>query len=715
MTEAFLSALWYRVASLRPQLRAHAQIHRHRYRGQAWYVLQDHASGRMHRFTPAAYMVIARMDGRRTIDAIWTEVAAELDEDAPTQDEVVQLLAQLHAADVVQCDTSPNAADLFERYRTQMKSGWKRNLFNPLSIKIPLWNSDAFLARTLPWVRPLIGRFGGILWLAVVLPAIVLAGMHWQELTENIGDRVLAAGNLLLIALTYPVVKALHELGHAYAVKVGGGEVHEIGLMMLVFFPVPYVDASAASAFRSKWQRAGVGAAGMLVEVFLAALALYVWLVMEPGLPRAVAFNVMLIAGISTVVFNGNPLLRFDGYYILADLIEIPNLAQRSLRYWGHLIDRSVLRTPDAKPFPASPGERLWFLAFGPASFAYRMLVLFGIVLFVAEELFVLGVVVAIWAVATSIVIPVAKMLHYLATNPHLRQNRSRAVAICGSTVATLIALAFFVPLPLHTAAEGIVWLPENAFVRAGTDGFVSRLLVEPGRAVRTGDGLIMSEEPTLVAETRLIAARVQALDKRLAAEMVSDRVQAEITRQELEKERAALTRAEERAGRLVAYSNADGIFVLPQPQDLPQRFFRQGEIIGYVTQPKAAIIRVVVSQDDIELVRSHLTGTEIKVPHRLAETFRAALVREVPAAADQLPSKALASEGGGRIVADPRDPHGTKALQRLFQLDLELAKPLSEVWFGGRVYVRFDHRWEPLAFQLYRRGRQLFLAHFNV
>ena len=149
--------------------------------------------------------------------------------------------------------------------------------------------------------------------------------------------------------------------------------VHEFGVMFLVFAPVPYVDASAASEFRSKWRRALVGAAGMIVEVFFAALALYVWLAVEQGLVRALAYNVMLIAGVSTVVFNGNPLLRYDGYYILADLLEIPNLAQRATRYWGYLVERYVFRTEDSKDFVATRGERIWLLLYAPASFFYRV------------------------------------------------------------------------------------------------------------------------------------------------------------------------------------------------------------------------------------------------------------------------------------------------------------------------------------------------------
>lgn len=144
------------------------------------------------------------------------------------------------------------------------------------------------------------------------MPALVLAGIHWPALTENVLDNVFATQNVVILALTYPIVKLIHELGHGFIAKAHGGEVHELGVMFLVFFPVPYVDASSSTAFRSKYSRAGVAAAGILVEVLLAALAMYVWHVVEPGIVRAVAFNVMMICGFSTIVFNANPLLRFD-------------------------------------------------------------------------------------------------------------------------------------------------------------------------------------------------------------------------------------------------------------------------------------------------------------------------------------------------------------------------------------------------------------------
>ena len=254
-----------------------------------------------------------------------------------------------------------------------------------------------------------------------------------------------------MMALSFIVLKALHELGHGYAVKAFGGAVHEIGIMFLVFAPMPYVDASAASEFRSKWRRALVGAAGMIVEVFIAALALYVWLAVEQGLVRAFAYNVMVVAGISTVVFNGNPLLRYDGYYILSDLLEIPNLAQRATRYWGHLVDSYVFRTEGLPEFVATPGERIWLLLYAPASFLYRIAVMLAIAIFIASEYLAVGVAIAIWGIFTGVVLPIGKALWQVFASPRLQRNRTRAVITTCSLIAVRVDRLVLDPGPaLH-------------------------------------------------------------------------------------------------------------------------------------------------------------------------------------------------------------------------------------------------------------------------
>jgi putative peptide zinc metalloprotease protein len=715
MAAPFLSASWYRVAGVRPELRAHARIHRQRFRGQPWYVLHDSASGKLHRFSPAAYRVIQLMDGQRTIDEMWTEVAAEAGEEAPTQDEVIRLLAQLHAGDLLQADLPPDVDELAERGSKQKRQKLLQSFINPMSIRIPLWDPDAFLNRSWPLLRPLFAPLGLVLWLLAVLPAMVLAGVNWHELTANLSDQVLSAHNLILLWLVYPLIKALHELGHAYAVKSGDGEVHEMGIMLLVLAPIPYVDATASGAFRNKWRRALVGAAGMLVELFLAAIAMAVWVMVEPGLVRSIAFNVLFVAGASTLLFNGNPLLRYDGYYVLADLIEIANLGNRSNQYWQWLAKRYLFGITSVERPPASLGERRWFLFYGAASFVYRTLVMIVITLFIAGEFFFVGVLLALWAATTMFVLPIGKGLNYVLSSPELQRHRTRARLVTFGSLAAFVLFVLSVPMPLRTHAEGVVWVPENAEVRAAADGFVEQLLVQPEERVEVGEVLLVTAQPTLAAELEQARARVRQLEVQYTTQMFDERTQAAATKEDLRRERSALARAEEKVDSLLVVAAVAGALKLARPQDLPQRFVKKGELLGYVLDGPPRLVRVVVSQDDIALVREARDEVRVKIADRVEQTYSARLIREVPGGHDELPSRALSLEGGGQHGTDPRDPNGLKSLQRLFQFDLELPPEVGPLQIGTRVYVRFHHRAEPLAEQWGRRLRQLFLSRFNV
>ena len=302
---------------------------------------------------------------------------------------------------------------------------WKTYLRSPLSLRFPLFKPEKFLAQTAYLVRPLFTAPGAFLWLAVVGAALVLAGLHWQELTENVTDRVLSGQNLVLLWLVYPLIKALHELGHGYAIKVLGGQVPEMGIMLLVFMPVPYVDASSSSAFREKWRRLLVGAAGMLVEIFVASLALFCWLVLSPGFLRSICFNVIFIASISTILFNGNPLLRYDGYYILSDLLGIINLAQRGTSYLGYLFKRYAFGLHEAEPPYTGPGERFWFVFYTIASAIYRIFLYFGIFLFISGKFFLVGILLGLWSIVGLVLVPAFKKIRYVMTDPSLRDKRS--------------------------------------------------------------------------------------------------------------------------------------------------------------------------------------------------------------------------------------------------------------------------------------------------
>jgi putative peptide zinc metalloprotease protein len=543
----------------------------------------------------------------------------------------------------------------------------------------------------------------------------VLVSVHWTDLSKDLLDRLLIPGNALALWLVFPLIKTVHEFGHAFAVKAFGGEVHDMGVMILVFTPIPYVDASSASAFRSKWQRIAVGGAGMAVELFVATGALVLWISAEPGLARLVAYNVIMIAGISTLLFNANPLLRYDGYYMLADLLEIPNLYTRSRAWVYYLVERHLFGRSEAEPPPSTSGERAWFVLYAVSSFLYRAFVVAAIALFVIQRVFYIGILLAGAALLAWTAVPAAKGVSYLFTSPRLRQVRARAILVTVAVVALVVGAVGLLPVPFRTRAEGVVWIPDEAFVRAETEGFVDRIAARPGARVRRGDVLVVLRDPMLIVQGRVLEARMRELQARYDSLVPTDRVKTQIVLEEMKAARQELDRVLERLRGLTVRSGADGTFVLPLAENLPGRVAKKGELLGHVVDVNTITVRTVVAQAHADLVRHRLHAIEVRLSERLAEPFPAALKREVPGGSEALPSPALGSTGGGAVAVDPRDERGTTAMQKIFQVDLELPSALKLVNVGGRVYVRFDHGREPLAVQWYRELRQLFLARFNV
>jgi len=721
MSDTLFSASWYRVAEIRPRLRSHAVIHRHLYRGKVWYVLQDRSSGRFHRFSPVANLVIGLMNGKRTLREIWDVACTRLGDDAPTQDDVINILASLHRADVLQTDAPPDIGEMHERNVKQERMKLKQYIQNPLSLRFPLFDPDRLLTWMNPVTRRLFAPAGAALWLLVVGWALVLAGSHWDELTKDVTDRILSTQNLLMMAMVFPFAKLIHELGHGAAVKARGGEVHELGVMVLVLMPVPYVDASSSLAFRSKVERMLVGAAGMLSELFLAALAMFVWVNVESGMVSAIAYNIMLIAGVSTLVFNANPLLRFDGYYILADWLEIPNLGQRANAYFSYLVRRRLLNVKSATPPPeTAPGERPWLASFAVGSFVYRIMVTISIALLVAEQYFIIGVLLAMWSLYGMFVQPLAKKIGYLATGDELHGKRTRTIATVATMVLLLVAILAWVPAPSWTRTEGVAVAPQNAQVRAAADGFVVTVVAAPNAPVKRGDTLLVTEDPELLAKVSVFEAQLKEQLARYAAAR-DDRVQLNMIREEIVHIEARLETARQRAGELVVRSPGDGMFVISQPGDQPGRFVRRGELLAYVLDYSKVAVQVVVPQGDVDLVRKMTRHVELRPVERIPDLIAAEVKRVVPAATNQLPNMALSAQGGGEVVLDPSagsDARGNadaRSASSLFIFELEVPPTARLFTLGSRIYARFEREPEPLGEQWYRNVRRVLLKRFNV
>jgi putative peptide zinc metalloprotease protein len=251
--------------------------------------------------------------------------------------------------------------------------------------------------------------------------------------------------------------------------------------------------------------------------------------------------------------------------------------------------------------------------------------------------------------------------------------------------------------------------------VRAGIDGFIEQIVAQPGTPVRQGDVLLICRDPILTTRLNVLEFRLQELQTRYTVQWLKEPGKAAILKEEIAHVEDQLARLRERVAELVIHSRVDGTFVVPQAEDLVGRFVKQGTGLAYVLDPSSLTARVMVPQAQIGLVRQRSQGIEVRLAGRLAEPLPATILHEVPAATEQLPSMALGSQGGGSIPVDPFDTQGVTAIQKLFQFDLALPSRVEIVPIGSRVYVRFDHGWEPLVKRWHRQLRQLFLAKFYV
>lgn len=707
--------LWQQVADLRPRLRHGVEILVQDYRGERWYLLHDKVSGRFLRFNASAYEFLGRLDGDLSVQEV-LELANSGHGGRPvlSTDDVMQILAQLHGAEVLRGGLPLGAQDVLERYQQSQRFRRKRALSNPLALRIRLFDPDRLLTALLPAVRWMFSWGGFLFWLTVVITAVLLALTGFEQLVAAIGDKTLSTGELLMFWLLYPVIKALHEIGHGLAVKVWGGEVHETGISLLIFMPVPYVDASAAWALRDKRRRAIVGAAGIMVELFIAAVAFMIWLVVEPGLLRDVMFNIALIGSVSTLLFNGNPLLRFDGYYVLEDMIEIPSLAARSGRYYLYLIQRYILGIDGARSPVTAKGETAWFAIYGLLAPLYRLTVMVGIALYLASEFLIVGVVLALWTIAMQLLRPLLLSIRFIAASPRLEARRMRGFATVG-VLLLLVTGLLNLQAPLVTRVQGVVWPTQDARVVTATEGFVVDVNAAAGETIAAGEVLLRLDDPKLRARRQVLAARLDELRNEHAAQRFVSRVRAAMVGDDIVAVQSELALVEQQIEQMTLRSATAGRFFPVDPHRLQGKLLRQGELVGYLLTDDAPLVRAVVAQDEIGLLRSKPTRASVMLGNRLGDVITARLAREVPAGSTVLPSMALGAAAGGDVTVDMQDPQGRTAAENVFQIELELPHGSAVSGIGERVHVRLEYGSEALWQQWSRGFRQLLLSRLQT
>lgn len=709
--ESILSPHWYKVAQMRPALRAHVSVHRQTLGRRVSYVLQDRVTGKHHRFGEEAYELVRRMDGAHSLEEIWREATGRLGQALPTQGETMRLLAQLLRADLVHCDDK-RLAEVLDMRRAQSRSRRAiARLAAPLSIRVPLVDPDRFLARTLPLVAPLLGRAGFLLWCLLVGAGALLAALKFPALASNLSDRLFSVENALLLWALYPLIKLVHELGHAWLIKRWGGEVHDLGVLLLVFFPVPYVDASASMAFEQRHRRVMVAAIGVMVELAIAAVAMIVWALAEPGLLRSVAFSTLLVAGVSSLLFNGNPLMRYDAYYVLAESVNQPALDRNGARRFAELVVRALGGRDRATALAEySPRERAGMLAYVVLSFCYRTTVMLAIALLMVRNIPFFGVPLAAMVAISSLLMPLVRLLAAFrrARVPGTAVLPGRLVAF----VALVAALLFLAPVALTTTVQGVVMTADETQVRAAADGLVTAEFVASGERVAPGQRLLRLRDDELDTAAALARARRDEVLARIAG-AVRNPAEKDVLAEEAAYVERQVAQVERRLEGLDVRAQVGGTWFPVFEPTLLERHFARGDLLGHVVDPSRLRLLAVIDEDHILPVRESTVAVAVRGASAGRGEHPTRMLRLMPSATHELPHASLTTEGGGAIARNPEAHERLEAIRKFFWVELDLTA-IPDPCLDCRAEIRFEHPPEPLAFRWGRWLRRQFLGLLN-
>lgn len=687
------------------------QITRQRYRGRRWYVVHDPASNKFYRLSPISHEIVGLLEGRRTVEEAWKIVVERHGDLAPTQPEVIQLVSNLYNANLLSIEASPETEQLLRRQKDRLVKKVQGQVVGIMYFRVRLFNPDAIISAVEPVLRPLIGRTGLVLWLAFVVFTLSRLAGHTEELSNGFKDAV-APGNWGWLIAVYMLAKALHELGHGVICKRFGGQVPEFGVLLLVLVPSPYVDASACWGFASRWRRMAVGAGGMIFELFFAGVMAHVWLTTSPGmLMHQLAYNAMLTAGLSTVLFNANPLMRFDGYYILSDLIEVPNLAQRANQQLQHLMQRFVYRLRESTPVTTERAEAWILTIYGVLALAYKVFLFITITLYVMGKLFAIGLILAVWSGVAWFVLPMGKLMKWLSSSSVLADRRLRGVGVTLGLAALGVVVLGLIPVPDVRRGVGVVESERSTGVFVGETGFVVAAHVRPGDAVEEGQAILTLESPQLASQlgvSRAQLAEFESIEREATARSPSA---VGVARERVAASRSALAFLEERASRLVVRSPHAGRYVGPDPHDIVGRLAQAGQTLGVVMDTDD--VRVTAALPQLESAwlfdEAESPRVAMRPVSRPEVVVRGAGMRAIDAGQAQLPHAGLGFAGGGSVRTQQSDETGLRTEDPQFIVHIEPAA--DSAWHGvpgERVHLRFRLSPKPLAVQWADRLRKL-------
>ena len=645
------------------------------------------------------YVFISLLDGNTTPAQACGLAAQALGREALTQTQANMIVRWLMTNRLVDASTGDLAADVAIREREDASTATLFGKLNPFWMKIPVIRSEHAIRSVTPLLSWMFDIRFVVAATIMMLVAILTVGLQFDRFIDS-STNIFSSGAWIWTLATWIILKMIHELAHAAACHRYGGDTSEVGIVMVLFAPLAYVDVTSSWRLRSKWQRMAIAAAGMYVELTVAALAAIAWGYSDSVQLSHILFNVVFAASVSTVIFNANPLMKFDGYYILADLLEIPNLytdGSKAVRQCASrfFFARGTLRGQ------ASGWRRGFVMGYGFASLIWRVLICFSLAAGAAYMFKGAGIALVVIGCIGWIVKPVANLIKTVNEKLTLDPPAGlRAIVVGTSVVLILTGTIFYLPISTSNVSPAVVDYVDGSVLRSDAAGFITEVVVENGRRVKRGDVLMRLQNPELQQQRFDLQTQIKQSEIReRLANQAHELSSAQMERESRRAIQDRLSQVEEQIAGLVVRAHREGTVIA---RELPSRkgtYVEEGDEILVIADSSDIELVVSIAQQDITTA-TDFVGHSVSIRTASQFSLEGQLSRIEPIAAKRVPHEALAGTNAGALPvraaknSEDNDSGELELLEPRFKAVVEVDPSICAMLpTGQRVRVFLGHQ----------------------
>lgn len=677
------------------------------------YLVEDEITGRFFQIGYGQYVFLTMLDGNRTVSTALMKSASLARENAIDETEAASLCKWAIESGIIQSETGNSTARRIEQLERQERQQYLSYL-NPMMLRFKLFNPDPLVTSLVRLFGWMVSPLGLMVWITVTFLGSLQLLRCWGTFVSN-RIATFGANDLIWIAVAWVILKLIHETAHSVVCKRYGGRVNSCGVLLLLLIPLPFVDVTSSWRFESKWKRMLVSAAGMMAEVFIAAIACFVWANADPGPLKYHAGNLIISATLHTLIFNVNPLMRFDGYYIMADWLEIRNLAQQG-RTWVKTRAKWIFFGSSPSPVNETGFRALAVQVYGVLSMGWFVLIAVGLSLACSSLIEGFGLLVATIGLFMWIGIPTIQLTRFLIWGSETeRPNRLRFLLACCCFSLLLTITLGYCPSPTVVSAPLVVDFSEASVVRAKSPGFLSPIPWNDGDRIKKGDLIASLENPDLEFQLNSLLIDIQ-ISKMKINSLHTNNQQAQL---QLEQERlfAMIEQREELEAQIADLhlrSPQDGIIIGRELNTKPGTYMLPGDELLTIAEPTQIHAIALAKQTDFEWLRESINqpvSIDLFGSGRW-EPLQGVIHKVHPRATVNVPHESFSAQVGGALAVVPRQQVENHEFEQSDEMILVEPRVKLEIKFddsavpgllvGQTGQMRVRQRFENLGQYLY-------------